>query len=178
MKRFIVVSGLPASGKTTVGAAVASALGLPLLDKDVILETLFARDGIGDHSWRSRLSRIADDLLQSRALASQGAVISSWWRHPLSTLGSGATVDWLTTLDGDVVELHCQCRPSTAVERFFARQRHAGHLDEMKSRELEFTKFQQFAVHGALGLHRVVELDTEHPLDLVALLCALEPSAK
>ncbi len=77
MKRFVVVSGLPASGKTTVEAAVASALGLPLLDKDAILETLFAKDGIGDPRWRSRLSRIADDLLQSQAVASDGAVISS-----------------------------------------------------------------------------------------------------
>ncbi|MES2948311.1 MAG: AAA family ATPase [Pseudomonadota bacterium] len=178
MKRFIVVTGLPASGKTTIGAAIASALGLPLLDKDVILESLFETEGVGDEVWRSRLSRAADGLLHNQALASQGAVIASWWRHPLSTSSSGAAPDWLAALPGDVVELYCRCSPRSAVERFFARQRHMGHLDGLKSRPQELAKFQQFAAHGALGLRRVVELDTERPTDLVALLRALEPPAK
>lgn len=178
MQRFIVVTGLPASGKTTIGAAIASALGLPLLDKDTILETLFEEEGIGDEVWRSRLSRAADGLLQSQALASPGAVIASWWRHPSSTLASGAAPDWLAALTGEVVELHCRCSPHTAVDRFFARQRHAGHLDGLKSRAQELAKFQQSAALGALGVRRVVELNTERLTDFVALLHALEPPAK
>ena len=50
--RLVVVSGLPASGKSTVARTLAGALGLPLLDKDVFLEALFASDGIGDAAWR------------------------------------------------------------------------------------------------------------------------------
>ena len=38
---FIVVSGLPGSGKSTLGQQLATALGLPFLDKDTILERLF-----------------------------------------------------------------------------------------------------------------------------------------
>jgi len=44
-KRFIVVSGLPASGKSTLARRLAPALGLPLLDKDEILERLFDLSG-------------------------------------------------------------------------------------------------------------------------------------
>ena len=55
---FIVLSGLPASGKSTLGRAVAKALRLPMLDKDELLEALFESRGIGDADWRRRLSRI------------------------------------------------------------------------------------------------------------------------
>jgi hypothetical protein len=46
MNRFIVVTGLPASGKSTVGVTVARALGLSLFDKDEILEALFEALGV------------------------------------------------------------------------------------------------------------------------------------
>ena len=42
---LVVVSGLPASGKTTVGRVLSEGLSLPLIDKDAILEALF--DSLG-----------------------------------------------------------------------------------------------------------------------------------
>src|SRR5688500_10233252 len=105
MKRFVVVTGLPASGKSTVGACVAEALALPLLDKDQILEALLEALGVGDAQWRTRLSRAADDVLQRLAMCSQGAVIVSWWQHPLSVFASGASPAWLRSLPGEVIEL-------------------------------------------------------------------------
>ena len=47
-KPFIVVSGLPGSGKTTVARTLASLLDLPVFDKDEILEQLFDTKGVGD----------------------------------------------------------------------------------------------------------------------------------
>jgi len=44
-RRFVVVSGLPGSGKTTVAQALAPLLKLPLFDKDAILEQLFETKG-------------------------------------------------------------------------------------------------------------------------------------
>jgi shikimate kinase len=40
-KPLVVVSGLPGSGKTTLGRRLAQALNLPLIDKDDILDRLF-----------------------------------------------------------------------------------------------------------------------------------------
>jgi ATPase family associated with various cellular activities (AAA) len=39
---FVVVSGPPASGKTTLARAIAPALGLPLIAKDTIKEALMS----------------------------------------------------------------------------------------------------------------------------------------
>ncbi len=174
MKRFVVVTGLPASGKSTVGACVAEALALPLLDKDQILEALFEALGVGDAQWRTRLSRAADEVLQGLAMRSQGAVIASWWQHPLSGLASGTSPGWLHSLPGEVIELHCKCSPHISVERFFARKRHVGHLDGSKSKLEELARFEQLAAHGALGVGRVVEVNTEQQLQLDALLYRLQ----
>lgn len=45
---FVIVSGLPASGKSRLGAVLAPLLCLPMLDKDAFLEALFEGDGVGD----------------------------------------------------------------------------------------------------------------------------------
>ena len=41
MASFIVISGIPGSGKSTVGARLATSLQWKLVDKDVQLERLF-----------------------------------------------------------------------------------------------------------------------------------------
>jgi len=55
-RRFIVVSGLPASGKSTLARQLAPAFGLPLYDKDDILAALFDMMGPVDADLRQRLS--------------------------------------------------------------------------------------------------------------------------
>jgi shikimate kinase len=81
-RRYIILTGIPASGKSTIGLAIATSLGLEMLDKDEILEALFDTEGVGDVEWRTRLSRAADEILREKAVRSEGAVITSWWRHP------------------------------------------------------------------------------------------------
>ena len=173
MKCFVVVTGLPGSGKSTVGAAIGEALALSLLDKDEILEALFHALGVGDAQWRRQLSRAADQVLQRLALHSHGAVIASWWRHPLSQRESGTSITWLHSLPGELIEVHCECSPAIAVERFFARKRHAGHLDDLKSKAEELAKFAEAAANGPLGIGRVLQVSTEQPLDLEAILSAV-----
>src|SRR6185503_9635379 len=58
---YVIVSGLPASGKSTLARRLAPLLSLPVLDKDDILEALFSSLGVGDAAWRAKLSRSADD---------------------------------------------------------------------------------------------------------------------
>ncbi len=79
-KCFVVMSGLPGRGKTTLARRLAPHLSLPVIDKDEILERLFESQGSGDASWRRRLSRESDALLQAHATNSDGAILVSHWR--------------------------------------------------------------------------------------------------
>src|SRR3546814_6256988 len=81
MRRFVVMSGLPASGKTTLGQRLGAALDLPVLDKDDYLSALFAEhDDVGPEL-RSKLSRQADVHLERDARERDAALTISFWRR-------------------------------------------------------------------------------------------------
>jgi len=52
---LVLVTGPPASGKTSLAQPLARHLGLPLLGKDTIKEVLFDSLGTGDRAWSRRL---------------------------------------------------------------------------------------------------------------------------
>ena len=60
---YVVVTGLPGSGKSTVGLALHQSLSLTLIDKDDVLETLFNALGSPDLDAREALSRAADEVV-------------------------------------------------------------------------------------------------------------------
>jgi len=173
MSLSLVVTGLPASGKSTLARAVGNALALPVVDKDEILEALFDSLGVGDAEWRRRLSRAADEVLRRQASQFPGAVLTSWWRHSQSPVESGTSPEWLASLPGPLIEIHCLCDPRIAAERFLARRRHKGHLDGGKSYPELLASFEDQASLGPLGVGRLVQVSTDGEVDLGAVLAEL-----
>lgn len=167
---FVVVTGLPASGKSTVGTALARDLGLPCIDKDCYLESYFEGASTGDPVLREQLSRRADDMFRAAALQSPGAVLCSWWHHPQSNASSGTPTSWLSELSAPVVEVHCMCPAEIAVDRFLARRRHAGHCDERHARSDLLHMFAEQAWLGPIGVGVLVEVRSEHVVDTAALV--------
>src|SRR5689334_3614554 len=108
---LVVVSGLPGSGKSTLGTALAGALGLPLIDKDDVLEAMFDRLGCDDREQRERLSRASDEVLFRVAATSGGAVLVNWWNHATSPAR-------LEAISDRVVEVFCACPLEVAAARF------------------------------------------------------------
>jgi RimJ/RimL family protein N-acetyltransferase len=153
---------------------MAAALGLPMLDKDEILEAMFNSQGVGNAEWRTRLSRAADEILQEKSARADGAVITSWWRHPASRVDSGTPVEWLLSLAGVAVEVHCVCDPHIATERFLTRRRHEGHLDKFKTHAKLLVSFQEQAALGPLGFARLVKVNTEQSIELETLLAQID----
>jgi hypothetical protein len=51
----LIVTGAPASGKTTLGRQLANALGLPYFSKDLFKESLFDSLGWQDRAWSQRV---------------------------------------------------------------------------------------------------------------------------
>ena len=134
----ILVSGLPASGKSTTGRRVADALNLAFLDKDDILERLFRERGTGDANWRQALSRESDGLFQREAAGLEQAVLVSHWRPPGSDSQSGTPVEWVFETFSMVIEVYCACPVEVATDRFTERVRHPGHIDGRRSPEEVF----------------------------------------
>jgi hypothetical protein len=126
---FVVVSGLPGSGKTTLARRLVPLLHVPLIDKDDILERLYETRSIGDAAWRRVLSRESDQILQHDATTSNGAILVSFWRLSGMPEDSGTPCEWLAALSDRIVHLHCVCDPDVAVQRFIGRTRDPGHLD-------------------------------------------------
>ncbi|HEY5884555.1 MAG TPA: AAA family ATPase [Pyrinomonadaceae bacterium] len=166
----VIVSGIPASGKSTIARALSDALGLEMWDKDEILEDLFNKKGVGDAQWRTTLSRTADEILQERASQSESSVIVSWWRHPASAVASGTSTEWLSDLPGILIEVNCVCDPAIAALRFKSRIRHSGHLDQSKSQVDLVPAFQEHAAQGPLGIGRLVTVNTEGSVKLAAVV--------
>ena len=158
---FIVISGIPGSGKSTLGRIIANAFNIPILDKDVILEYLFENLGVGNAEWRTKLSRLADEELRKQAGTQTSAVLTSWWRHPRSESTSGTSIEWLQALPGELVEVYCSCSPSVAATRFLARQRHVGHLDFQYTYAALLESFEQQARLGPLATGRIIQVNTE-----------------
>jgi hypothetical protein len=103
---FVVVSGPPASGKSTVAPALARQLGLPLVAKDTIKDALVSVLPVPDVEASRQLGRGAVAAMLAVAAESPiGAVIES-------NLYRSVAVDSLGRLPGALVEVFLPLRPS------------------------------------------------------------------
>ncbi len=166
---FVVVSGLPASGKTTLARELAVRLGWPHLDKDAMLESLFEADDAPDLDRRRALSREADVAFEAAAVEKGTAVLSSWWRHPLSGSPSGTPIAWLRERDAALVEIRCLCPPAEAVRRFLERRRHAGHADALRTEAGLLAQCDDASTLGPLFPGAAIACDTSMPVSPQAL---------
>lgn len=167
------MSGLPGAGKSTVARALAHRLHLPLIDKDVILEALFDSLGVGDSEWRERLSRAADEVLFATAPHVPHGILDSWWHHDVHPARFRA-------METPMVEVHCQCPPEVALERFRRRERHPGHLDRdwTEERADAWVARARTEYPGPLRLGGpLIVVDTETAVDIEALCDRIRAAA-
>jgi hypothetical protein len=169
-KPFVVISGLPASGKTTLGRRLAPALNLPLIDKDDILDRLFEAKGVGNAAWRRTLSRESDVILQQEATSSNGAVLASFWRLPGMPSDSGTPTDWLDAPSHHVVNVHCACDLEVAASRFLQRRRHPGHLDGESSSTEVLVSLRKLTQLPTLNIGQRIDVDTSQESNLTDLV--------
>ena len=170
MKQYIIISGIPGCGKTTLGFKLSSALGIPMLDKDDILEAMFDSLGTGDSVWRERLSRSSDEVLQKLVSKLDKAIVTSWWQHPKAIDKSGSSTDWVSSLDGEIIEIYCNCSASEAMKRFQSRKRHKGHLDKTRGQNDLLPKFKLYSTYGPLEIGKVIQVDTTQKVDINKVL--------
>jgi predicted kinase len=155
---YVVVSGPPGSGKSTIASVIAARFALPLLAKDSIKEILFDTIGALDVAASRRLGAASIRTLLAIARDNGCAVIDSTWR-------AGAAVDDLRALPGPIVEVFCACPSDVARARYAARAalRHPGHFD---TEHLEANDLWSGEIAEPVdGGWPVVRLDTSRAVD-------------
>lgn len=135
--RLIVVTGLPAAGKSTLARELARLLGVPLVCKDMIKEPLFDVLGAGDgeHSRKLSTASFAIQFALARELLTRGAslILEGNFRtgeHEEALLE--ALPPRLEPADA-LAQVLCRVDEALRVDRLQQRaadpHRHAGHRD-------------------------------------------------
>ncbi|MDQ3897032.1 MAG: AAA family ATPase [Actinomycetota bacterium] len=152
---YVVVSGPPGSGKSSLSRPLAATLGLPLVAKDRIKEAMMDSLGAGDLEWSKRVGRAAMRVLFALAADAGAAVLDSTWSPEL------APAD-LATLRAPLIEVYCECPPEVAQARFRERltTRHPGHHDGDRDYSTRWTSARP------LGIAPLVVVDTSREVDV------------
>jgi predicted kinase len=158
-RQFVVVSGPPASGKSTLAPALAAELRLPLVAKDTIKDALMSVLPVPDVEASRQLGRAAVVAMLAVAAESPvGAVIeSNFYRS--------RAVGELGRLPSQVVEVFCRVDRDVARLRYQTRagSRHAGHFDLIRSTAELWNDEVSEPVAGGWPL---LEIDTTEPTDV------------
>jgi hypothetical protein len=159
---YVVVSGPPASGKSTLAPVLARELGLPLVAKDTIKDALMSMLPVPDVEASRQLGRGAVAAMLAVAAESPiGAVIESNFYRSVAAPSIGR-------LPGAVVEVFCRCPKAVAIERYRRRaaSRHAGHFDD--DRNVDELWNDEVAEPVGAGWP-LLEVNTSQPVDVSAV---------
>src|SRR5262249_19586607 len=128
----LIITGPPASGKSTLGRELARRLGLPLLSKDLFKEVLFDQLGWSDLEWSHRLGGASMALLfrsagaliaAGQSMALEANFYAEWDTPQLRRLAEHQPCRF--------VQLVCTASRATLEERYRRRtmtgERHPGH---------------------------------------------------
>jgi predicted kinase len=130
---LIVVTGPPASGKSSVAQALRNELHWPLIGKDIIKERLFDAFGWSDLAWSKKLSAASYALMfdhaDELAAAQSSFILEGNFRSGVHDERFAA----LTRAGGTWIQVFCNADRQLLAERFMARarrdERHPGHRD-------------------------------------------------
>lgn len=161
---LVIISGLPATGKTVLSRKLAQHTGLPLLSKDTIKEILFNGVGHGDRAWGEKLNVPTYDLLdyvvEQEVAAKHSLIIETPYD---SDFRKEKYLALQEKYGFTCIQVLCYAEPQVLIQRFIDRigasDRHPGHndaaaLEDFKASIREAGKVEPLPLKG-----KVYEID-------------------
>jgi predicted kinase len=170
MPALLIITGHPATGKTTLATYLASALHMPHFSKDGFKEALFDSLGWSDRSWSHRIGVAAIGLLYAVAerelAAGRSCIVESNFRSDLDTVRMR---DLAQRRPFHPIQIRCTAAGDVLAERILARlaagQRHPGHCDDATRTDLEVARTRGPITPLALD-GPILSIDTTDPTRL------------
>jgi cytidylate kinase len=159
----VLITGLPGTGKTTVGRRIADHFNWPFITKDVFKELIFDGLGWSDKAWSLRVSatahRLMDYVIEQELRARHSLIVESNFK---ADLDSARFRDFQLRHRAALVQVLCWARSDVLFERYKRRldlERHPGHAESASlaaaKRDLSRGKCELLQLRG-----RTIELDT------------------
>jgi predicted kinase len=136
-KVLIVINGLPATGKTTLGRQIADRFGIPIFSKDDFKETIFDRLGWSDREWSKKVGSAAIGVqfivAESCLRVGQSCIVENFFRR-VTVDNFGETFTEMCSRHGfRMVQVLVKADGDEVCRRFERRARHGprhpGHSD-------------------------------------------------
>jgi predicted kinase len=176
---LVVVTGHPATGKTTLAQALATELGCVLVAKDALKERLFDVLGGGDEEWSHLLGRAAMYLLydQVEAVLAAGVPVVAEANF-VADLAGPELAAVVERTGAPVVQVVLDAPPEVLAERFRSRidsgERHPGHPDQPPDVHPGlFPPYEPPDLPGPTVLVDCTDLAAVDPADVAATVSAL-----
>lgn len=160
---LIIISGLPATGKSTIAKELSEKLNIPLIAKDTIKEFLFDTLGAKDRDWSRTLGKASNEFLYEltdKLLADGYSIIveNAFEKEYAKPRLEGI----IRAHKPNVLEVHCSTDPDVRRKRLIERNengdRHAGHVDTVNyPTDDDVEPLEKYAV---LDIGKTLMLDT------------------
>jgi predicted kinase len=178
--RVVLITGLPGTGKTTVGRRISDHFRWAFISKDVYKELIFDGLGWSDKAWSLKVSatayRLMDSMMEEELQAGHSVVVESNFKPELDSERFRA----LQLRYGAVlVQIVCWAKGDVLIDRYKNRvksARHPGHVEsatlEEAERNLLRGKCEALRLPG-----RTIEFDTTNltALDYANLFASIAP---
>lgn len=174
---LVLVTGKPASGKTTLATRLAADLGFPLLTKDAVKEALYDTIGWSDREFSRQMGVASFRVLYVVLDALLAAGVSAMAEAPFDRDISAAELTALRARHPfTMVQVLCRAEGQVLIDRFRERNesgnRHPGHV--LTDARPEVEPYLANGIHEPVAIEStVIEVDTTDPAT-VDYECLLE----